>query len=173
MSFGEILIHRELGLNQTFDFFVQTMNKRLKTNGLSISEVYMEAQKRGLSFTDLVIMPEQDEWIFMDDNGQQGPSMVCDVLVSKIWKAAGLFGDIVDQIQATEFTNWDAYSLKFFDENYKRPPQCVKADPHLPFCQILGKYRITLPGYNSVVPFAHMREKCPGIAPDYKKPANC
>lgn len=51
-------------------------------------------------------MPELDEWIFEDDNGTKGPSMVCDVFVMRMWKAAGIFGNITDQIQAAEFTNW-------------------------------------------------------------------
>lgn len=52
----------------------------------------------------------------------------------------GIFGALADQIQATEFTNWDAYSLNIFNGNYTRPQQCVNADPDSQFCQLLGKY---------------------------------
>ncbi len=55
--------------------------------------------------------------------------MVCDVLVCEVWKAGGLFGNITDSIQCTEFTNFDAYSLNIFDTNYERPMDCVVADP--------------------------------------------
>jgi len=133
----------------------------------------MEAHKRGINFTQFVTMPEQDSWIFDDSDGLKGPSMVCNVLVMSIWKAAGIFGSIGDSIMATEFTNWDAYSLNIFDGNYKRPDNCVLADPDSQFCQLLGKYRMALPGYNTFKPFSHMRERCPGLPPDYKKPADC
>jgi len=172
MCFGEVLLQQTLGLGQTFDFFAQTMNHRLGTSGLNVVEVYMEAQKRGMSLTDLVIMPELDQWNFQDDN-QTGPSMVCNVFVMRMWKVGGIFGDLTNQIQAGEFTNWDAYSLNIFDTNYVRPDICVQADPKSQFCQLLGNYRMALPQYNSVKPFANMREKCPSIAPDYIKPANC
>jgi len=171
--FGEWLIQTELKAGETFDFLRQGLNKRLGTKDLTFGQVYMEAHKKGINFTQLVTMPEQDSWIFDDSDGLTGPSMVCDVLVMSLWKAAGIFGSLGDSIMGTEFTNWDAYSLKIFDANYKRPAACVLADPDSQFCQLLGKYRMALPGYNTFKPFAHMRERCPGIAPDYKKPADC
>ena len=75
--------------------------------------------------------------------------MVCDVLVCETWKAGGLFGNLTDSIQCTEFTNWDAYSLNIFDTNYELPEACVAADPNLPYCQILGPYRMFLQYYNT------------------------
>jgi len=171
--YGEWLIQTTFKFGDTYDFLRQGLNKRLGTKGLTFGQVYMEAHKRGINFTQLVTMPEQDSWIFTDSDGLTGPSMVCDVLVMSMWKAAGIFGSVGDSIMATEFTNWDAYSLKIFDAKYKRPQNCVLADPDSQFCQLLGKYRMALPGYNTFVPFPHMREKCPGLAPDYKKPADC
>lgn len=48
----------------------------------------MESYKRGMSFTDFVTMPEQDSWIFHNGPGwKDGPSMVCDVFVTRMWKA--------------------------------------------------------------------------------------
>ena len=55
--------------------------------------------------------------------------MVCDVFVCELWKAAGLFGELADTIQCTEFTNFDAYTLNWFDADYKRPSECELADP--------------------------------------------
>jgi hypothetical protein len=157
----------------TFDYLQQGLNWRLGTTGLNINQAYMLAAKKGMNFTDLVTMPEQDSWIFKDSNGVSGPSMVCDVFVMRMWKAAGIFGDLTNQIQGTEFTNWDAYSLNIFNAKFKRPPQCVTADPDSQFCQLLGKYRMALPDYNSVIPYAHMRERCPSEAPNYIKPVGC
>jgi len=173
MPYGDYLLRQYLQVGETFDFLSQTINKRLNTNGLDIIDVYMEIQKRGKSIMDVVVMPEQDSWIFEDSNGVKGPSMVCDVLVMRLWKAGGIFGSLTDLIQGTEFTNWDAYSLNIFDGNYKRPQQCVDADPNSQFCQLLGKYRMSLPDYNTVEPYAHMREKCPTVPPKYIKPKGC
>jgi len=174
MPFGEWLLQQELALGQTFDFLRQGFNKRLGTSGLSIVDAYMYAGKKGLSVMDVAVMPEQDAWIFENGKGfKNGPSMVCDVLVMRIWKAGGVFGNLTDSIQGTEFTNWDAYTLNIFDANYKRPSQCVSADPDSQFCQLLGKYRMSLPEYNTVQPFPHMREKCPTEPPKYIKPKYC
>jgi len=76
------------------------------------NQAYMEASKRGWDFHHLITMTEQNEWIFEDNDRVKGPSMVCDVFVTEMWKAAGMFKpELVNLIQATEFTNWDAYSL--------------------------------------------------------------
>uniref|UniRef100_A0A6B2L2L9 Uncharacterized protein n=1 Tax=Arcella intermedia TaxID=1963864 RepID=A0A6B2L2L9_9EUKA len=171
--FAEWLLQKEIGIGQTYDFLTQGLNYRLGTKGLTLNQAYMEASKRGISFTELVTMPEQDSWTFVDSNGVVGPSMVCDVFVSSMWKVGGIFGDLKDSIQVTEFTDWDAYTLKIFDANYKRPAACVAADPDIPFCQILGKYRMNLPDYNTYTPFPNMRQKCPTLPPNYIKPPNC
>jgi len=172
--FGHWLISTELGQGETYDFLAQGLNFRLGTKGLNIQQAYMAAAKRGISFTQLVTMPEQDSWVFQNDPGMKpGPSMVCDVFVMRMWKAAGIFGTLVNEIQATEFTNWDAYSLNIFDGNYTRPAACVAADPTSKFCQLLGKYRMDLPGYNTFAPYANMREKCPTLPPLYQKPIGC
>jgi len=157
----------------TYDYLQQSLNKRLGTTDLSINQAYMVAAKKGLTFEDLINLPELDSWTYEDSNGVSGPSMVCDVFVMRMWKAAGVFGDLTNQIQAAEFTNWDAYSLNIFDSNFIRPSQCVKADPDSQFCQLLGKYRMALPDYNTYAPFPHMREKCPSTPPLYIKPAGC
>jgi len=174
MPFGDWLLRKELGKGQTFDFLAQGLNKRLGTNGLSLVECYYETAKKGISLQDLVLMPELDEWTFVNDEGTKpGPSMVCDVFVTRMWKAAGIFGTMTDQFQAAEFTNWDAYTLNIFDANYKRPQMCVDADPDSQFCQLIGEYRMALPQYNTFAPFPHMREKCPTKPPKYIKPPKC
>jgi hypothetical protein len=111
-------------------------------------------------------MVEDDAWIYND-----GPSMVCSSYVAALYKAAGLFGDL--EIQATEFTPKDVYTLNFFDLNYTRPQACIDADPDQSFCQILGKYRMTFPGYSTIEPYNHMAENCPTVAPLYDRPAGC
>jgi len=45
--------------------------------------------------------------------------------------------------------------------------------PDSQFCQLMGNYRMTMPGYNSKATFAHMAENCPSKNPYYEKPADC
>eukprot|EP00698_Gefionella_okellyi_P018494 TRINITY_DN5548_c0_g1_i1.p1 TRINITY_DN5548_c0_g1~~TRINITY_DN5548_c0_g1_i1.p1 ORF type:complete len:549 (-),score=103.23 TRINITY_DN5548_c0_g1_i1:70-1716(-) len=146
----------------------EALNMRLGTRGLRTWQIYAEASARNISFYELVTMPEQDHWVYSD-----GYNMVCDVFVLELYKAAGLFGEITSQIQGTEFQNWDVYSLAFFDETTPRPAACVEADPDLTYCQILGKYRMHMKGYNTFEPYPHMRENCGGHAYDYIKAAGC
>jgi len=42
-----------------------------------------------MTFTDLFVAVEKDEWIYSD-----GPSMVCSSFVIGAYKAGGLFGDL-------------------------------------------------------------------------------
>jgi len=177
MPFGEWFLFQQVGVGQNVDFLRQGFNKRLfpsnPNSDLSLIDAYMAAGKKGLSWSDVVTMPELDEWVYHDDNNTVGPSMVCNVLVMRMWKEGGIFGKLKDEIQAGELTNWDDYSLNVFNGNYVRPKQCVTADPDSQFCQLLGKYRMTLPDYNTVAPYPHMREKCPSLPPKYIKPVGC
>jgi len=181
MPFGEWVLFTESKEPQDLDFLTQGLNKRLAAltgstpnSELTLVEAYMAAQKLGISWSQLVKMPEMDDWIYSNGNeSASGPSMVCDVLVARLWKEGGLFGNLKKLIQTTEFTNWDAYSLNFFDAKYVRPKQCVTADPDSQFCQLLGNYRMSLPGYNTFAPYAHMRENCPSVPPNYNKPVGC
>eukprot|EP00727_Mastigamoeba_balamuthi_P009416 m51a1_g5097 hypothetical protein (539) ;mRNA; f:283703-285716 len=174
MSIIEWLTRDVLRSGDSGDMFAGDMNKRLGTEGLGTAEVYREASLRGLSFTDLVTIPSNDSWTFrFADVGREGPSMVCCVFVASVYKQAGILGPRADQIMASEFTNWDVYSLDIFDRQWVRPEACQRADPDLPYCQLLGQYRMTLDGYSTATPFPHMREKCPSKGPYYYRPADC
>jgi len=134
------------------------------------AQIYQYAyQQLNLTFEELVILPEQDSWIYSD-----GPSMVCDVFVCTIWKSAGLFGNLADDIQCTELTPRDVYSMNVLDTNPNNRPQiCVETDPQLPFCQLGGDYQLALPGFGTVQPYAEMNQNCPGQPPAYSRPSNC
>lgn len=89
-----------------------------------------------------------------------------------MYLAAGLFDDL--EINATEFTPRDIYNLDFFDKDFNRPQSCVEADPELPYCQLIGKYRFDYThDYSHVTPYAHMNENCPSVVPDYIRPDGC
>lgn len=68
--------------------------------GLDLRNIIVEAEKRGISFGELLAIPEHDDWVYSD-----GKSATCVVYVVQIYKAAGLFdSNIATSIQATEFT---------------------------------------------------------------------
>ncbi|KAK8622892.1 hypothetical protein V6N13_117791 [Hibiscus sabdariffa] len=145
------------------------LNKRLGTQGLNLSDILVETEKRGSSFDQLLTVPEQDDWMYSD-----GKSTSCIAFILEMYKEAGLFEPIADSIQVTEFTIKDAYTLKFFENDSSRLPKwCNDADVKLPYCQILGKYRMELPGFNSLDPYPHMNERCPSKPPKYFRPQNC
>ncbi|XP_060209159.1 uncharacterized protein LOC132636351 [Lycium barbarum] len=148
----------------------EALNKRLGTQGLGLPDVLVEVEKRGSSFAKLLTIPEQDDWVYSD-----GKSASCVAFILETYKEAGLFGPLASSIQVTEFTIKDAYSLKFFENNTNRLPKWCNADDtvELPFCQIKGKYRMELPGYNTMDIYAHMNEKCPSMPPQYYRPQSC
>ncbi|KAK6149301.1 hypothetical protein DH2020_016826 [Rehmannia glutinosa] len=156
----------------------EALNKRLGTQhdillspqNLSLSEILVEVEKRGSSFGELLAIPEQDDWVYAD-----GKSTSCVAFVYELYKEAGLFGQLASSIHVTEFTIKDAYSLKLFETNSSRLPKwCNDADTvKLPFCQIRGKYRMELPGYNTMDPYPHMNERCPSLPPKYLRPVGC
>ncbi|MQL95510.1 hypothetical protein Taro_028183 [Colocasia esculenta] len=148
----------------------EALNKRLGTEGLSLPEVLVETQRRGLTFNELMAIPEHDDWNYSD-----GMSLSCISFILGMYKAAGLFGPMASSIQVTEFTIKDAYTLKFFEDNTTRlPGWCKEGDGTiLPFCQVLGKYRMEVPGYNTILPYPHMNERCPSLPPDYDRANGC
>ena len=119
-------------------------------------------------------IPEQDGWIYTGEEPRDGESYVCSAYSGAVYKAAGMFGDF--EVNATEFTPRDVYLLDFFQARgtFKRPQACVDADPDLPYCQILGKYRMDISKeWSTVKPYSHMMEHCPTTAPDYFRPEGC
>jgi hypothetical protein len=149
------------------------MNKRLETEGLNLEAIAAEAAKRNMSIQDVWAMPEHDGWIYTGEEPRDGESYVCSAFVAAIYKAAGLFGDDVDEINATEMVPKDVYTINFFKDSWDRPQQCVDADPDIPWCQLLGNYRQTFPGYNTISEYKHMSEHCQSIAPDFYRPDGC
>jgi hypothetical protein len=116
-------------------------------------------------------MPEQDGWKYSGEEPRDGLSYVCSSYVSSFYKVAGLYNGKF--VNATEQTPRDVYMLNVFDAEFKRPQACVDADPDLPYCQLLGNYRMKLPGYNTIKPYDYMNEACPSVAPLYNRPEGC
>ncbi|GKF19315.1 hypothetical protein Tco_0067953, partial [Tanacetum coccineum] len=123
------------------------------------------------------------DYIYVD-----GKSTSCVAFILEMYKEAGHFGDLADKIQVTEFTvnkrrlnfcnDKDSVKLSFlnfFKNNLSRLPiWCNDGDSvKLSFCQITGKYRMKLPGYNTIEPYSHMAENFPSMPPDYFIPKYC
>ncbi|CAM0902004.1 unnamed protein product [Alopecurus aequalis] len=147
----------------------EALNKRLGTEQLDLHGIITETEKRGMSFNQLLTIPEQDEWEYSD-----GKSTTCVAFILAMYKAAGLFAPFTESIQVTEFTIRDAYMLRIFEDNRTRLPGWCNGDADgLPFCQILGEYKMELPDYNTIEPYANMNENCPSSPPTYKRPMRC
>jgi hypothetical protein len=121
-----------------------------------------------MTIDQLFAIPEQQEWIYSD-----GPSYVCSAFVAGIYKAGGLFEGLT--IQAQEFTPRDVYQLAFYNTTGVRPTVCELADPDLPYCQIMGKFKmdITKDGWSTKQPYNNMFETCPSMPPLYLRPDDC
>ena len=122
---------------------------------------------------DVMAMVEQDGWEYTGEEPRDGLSYVCSAYVAAMYKVAGLFDDFGDQVNATEFGPRDVYSLNVYDLNYERPEACVLADPTLPYCQLLGNYRMEMPDYSTVDPYPHMAETCTINWPEYTRDPGC
>lgn len=92
-------------------------------------------------------MVENDDFRYTGLGPKDGRAYVCSAFVTALWKAAGLFEPY--EINAAEFTPADVYRMAYYS-TAPRPEACVEADPDLDFCQIAGKYRQKLPGYNTI-----------------------
>jgi len=121
-----------------------------------------------MSVSEVMAMVEHDGWEYTGIEPRDGRSWVCSAYVAAMYKAAGLFGDM--DINSTEFGPADVYELNFFDTEFELPQACKDADPTLPYCQLLGHYRMVLPHYSTVDPYPHMNEKCGRVWPDYVRP---
>jgi len=156
----------------------QALNHRLNSAFTSIADIFMAAGKQGLTTAQLYSIVEQDSWTYKTTRSGKpfvGPSMTCCVFVCHMWKAAGMFDDIGrDTVNCAETTNWDVYSLHFFEDNYDARPQvCQDADPEGACCQLEGPYTLQFNDYSTREPYSHMAENCPGQNPFYQKPPRC
>lgn len=135
--------------------------KRLGTASTRTAELYEEAGRQGVSTAALLTVPEQDSWLYNTtryDEPAEGRAMVCCVFVCSTWKAAGVFGDLAEDINCAEQTNWDDYALSIHAAGYE---------------QIVGSYSLDLNDFRSKAPYAHIAEHCPSLPPAYAKPADC
>ena len=144
----------------------EALNLRLGKKDLTYQQAVAEAARRGKTLEELVAEPEIEGLEYHD-----GLSYVCGCFVVAYWEHGGLFGDL--KITPHEFTPRDLYTLDIFDKEYKKPQECIDDNPDLPYCQIMGKFIITLDNYSTIKPYEHMNEKCPSIGPDFIREDGC
>ena len=144
------------------------MNKRLGVENQSISQLAALAASKNTSLSEVMAIVEEDGWVYTQPDGE---SFVCSAFTAAMYKAGGL---LPDDVEATEFVPRDVYMLDIFDKEFEKPQICTMVDPELPYCQILGKYRIDIREHYSILePYAHMDERCPSVNPDYARPDDC
>lgn len=117
--------------NVTDLFFSEALNFHLGTKNLDIPGLAAEAAKTGRNISDIMAVVEKDGWEYTGEY-HDGLSYVCSTYVAALWKAGGLFDGY--KINAAEWSPKDVYQVDFFNKEYKRPQQCVDADPKGGFC---------------------------------------
>lgn len=101
-----------------------------------------------------------------------GFNYVCSAYVASFYKQAGIFDGMT--INPPEFTPKDVYSLKIFkDDPATRPASCKQADPKMPYCQLMGDWKVELDTYNSIDLYSNMNESCPTLAPLFIRTPGC
>ena len=118
-------------------------------------------------------VPEQDGWEYTGITPRDGRSYVCSSFVTAMYQAAGLFDNL--KVTPQELHDRDLYNLDIFNITAERPQQCIDADPDLPYCQILGKYRLTIDAkeLSYIKPRDNMFEHCPTMPQDAQYPPGC
>lgn len=172
--------------DNTQNFFRQALNHRVGTWGpSSMLEVmpllqYAQTQKGLNSIADIYIIPEQDSWVYQTtQNGKPvvGRAMVCCVFVCHMWKAAGVFQELGNDINCGEQTLWDIFSMRIFDGSKMgagRPTLCQLNDPNNNLCQLMGNITLSLePDVNTRALYPRMGENCSARAPDYIREPGC
>tara|TARA_B100001248_G_C27391830_1_gene462852 strand:+ start:314 stop:1765 length:1452 start_codon:yes stop_codon:yes gene_type:complete len=152
-------------------FLTQALNHRLdtidknKNSNYNFIKIISESIRLNYSLYKIFNIPEDDNWDYSD-----GKSYVCNTLVTLIYKLGGLFNLINNQIQATEFSPRDSYMVKIFDNEKWYPSQCDNGNG---LCQIMGKYKVILPEFNTIEMYPKMNQKCPSLPPKYDRPDKC
>lgn len=147
--------------------FLDAINKRLGTEKLNFAGVWEELYRRKTTLGEIMSIPERDDWRYED-----GPNYVCSSFLVAVYKAGGLFGGL--DVQATEFTPKDLLELNIWETSGKYlGAECRDFAVEHRWCQIMGKVKMNLGPASFVEPYDQMNERCPSIAPDYKRVAGC
>lgn len=166
-TFTERIIPPELNLS-VYTLLIQGYNQRLNSSCTTLQCVFDIIDPMKIDLIELTAWPEMDTYLY---DGH--PSLTCASFVTALYKSAGVFSAIDTDIQASEQSPKDLYQMAIWDPNWTLPAGCKQADPALPYCQFLGQYSLTLPGWNSIVPYKNMNQVCPSMSPLFYRPPVC
>ena len=144
----------------------EAVNIRLGTKGLTLQQAIAEGARQGKTFEEILAEPETEGRVYSD-----GYNYVCSAFAVAFWKHGGLFGDL--EIEPTEFSPRNIFTLDIFDKEFKRPQECIDDNPDLPYCQLMGKFVIDPDNYSTIKPYSHMNERCPSLGPDFIREEGC
>lgn len=166
-TFAERTIPPQLQIS-VYTLLIEGYNHRLNSNCTDLHCVFQIIDPMMIDLLELTTWPEQDSYLY---NG--APSLTCASFVTSLYKEAGLFVDIQGDINGSEQSPKDLYQMALFDPYWDLPAGCKAADPALPYCQFLGDFSLMLPGWNSIIPYAYMNQKCPSLSPVYYRAPGC
>ena len=109
-----------------------------------------------MTLEELIAIPELDQWRYSSIPNR---AFTPGTFVAEALKILGVFHG--EEINPGEFTVPDVYKLDIYDSEFQRPDECWEADYQLQYCQLFGKYRMELPGYNTIHPYRNMNDSCP------------
>ena len=130
-------------------------------------------------FARLVQVVEREDWQYRirkavrkgvegaaEETVVTGPSMVCCVVVCRVWKAARPF-------ECAEQTLWNLFDQERLGGH--RPAPCAKADGNATLCQVAGRWSVSdpTPDFNTRGVYPHMGNHCPSLAPNYDRASEC
>jgi hypothetical protein len=150
-------------------FITEPINQRLsiilnKEVDYTFEEIIQTTIELNFPISKLLTLPENDNWSYSN-----GKSLVCNTFVTEMYKSVGIFKEINNNIEATEFTPRDSYMLKIFNSEWNLPG----CNNNNNLCQIMGKYEVILPEFNTIKMYEKMNQKCPSLGPKYERPDFC
>ncbi len=150
-------------------FLTQPLNKRLslllnETTKLELNEIIEKTIDLNYPLSKLMTIPEKDIWDYPD-----GKSYVCNTFVTEMYKQGGIFNEINNEVESTEFSPRDSYMVKIYNKDWL-PKDCNNGNN---LCQIMGKYKIILPQFNTIDMYPKMNQNCPSLGPRYFRPEFC
>lgn len=164
--FLEMFKFMENNYTNLFRYSIQQgLNNRMNTINKTLSQLVQIASQKGITFEEMMALPEINEYKYNDNKTYY----ICSSMIAEFYKLAGLFDGI--KVRVNELNIDNLLSLSIFDNKFKRPDACEKADPGLNFCIIRGRFRYYLNNkrinyYGSIKPYDHMFETC-DIKPPY------
>ena len=174
--------NQEGAKGSVYNLLTQTLNHQFNTSCVSFTCIMSAIDAQNMTLLEAVAIPVQDSFTYgpFDPpyvacdgvSANCNHSFVCSSFVFTMYKSAGLFDDDTDLYQGVEQTPKDVYQMMMFDADWDRPQVCKDANPALPYCQLMGQYVLTLPGWNTIPVYPKMNEQCSAQPPQYYRGPN-